>query len=328
MDGAAQPAGRAGPGQAPPAGAGHHLRGVQGPAGGGRACRPTSWTCSSSGRFCVERGQAGRFIIGHGLDERARPAAPPGRRHRPGPASPGHADADDRRDDPAAPRPTATPSSRSTGTPAPTSATTSRTWRRAGTTSSTPGPPRTSTRSPTCWRRPRTATGTATRRLDETESHGIVAEVLFPNTVPPFFARGQPHRAAADAPRTTSAAGPACRRTTAGSPTSAPPRPGRRAGVAQVFLNDLDDALAEVRWAHEHMRRLRRHPAARRPAELAAAAAVGPPLRAALGPLRRARRAASTSTAAAGCPTSASTRRRGRSCSSRSPGSRTARCGT
>ena len=33
------------------------------------------------------------------------------------------------------------------------------------------------------------------RRLVETESQGVVAEVLFPNTVPPFFAQGQPHRA-------------------------------------------------------------------------------------------------------------------------------------
>ena len=28
--------------------------------------------------------------------------------------------------------------------------------------------------------------------------------------------------------------------------------PGRRAGLAQVFLNDVDDAIAEVRWAKEH----------------------------------------------------------------------------
>src|SRR5262249_57766028 len=28
------------------------------------------------------------------------------------------------------------------------------------------------------------------RRLEETESQGVAAEVLFPNTVPPFFAQG------------------------------------------------------------------------------------------------------------------------------------------
>ena len=37
------------------------------------------------------------------------------------------------------------------------------------------------------------------RRLAETESDGIAAEVLFPNTVPPFFSRGEPGRAAPDA---------------------------------------------------------------------------------------------------------------------------------
>ena len=28
--------------------------------------------------------------------------------------------------------------------------------------------------------------------------------------------------------------------------------PGRRAGMAQIFLNDVDDAVAEIKWAREH----------------------------------------------------------------------------
>ena len=28
--------------------------------------------------------------------------------------------------------------------------------------------------------------------------------------------------------------------------------PGRRAGMAQIFLNDVDDAVAEIVWAREH----------------------------------------------------------------------------
>ena len=76
-----------------------------------------------------------------------------------------------------------------------------------------------------------------------------MAEVLFPNTVPPFFAEGNlvalpPTEADYDR-----ALGRACRPTTAGWPTSAPRRPGRRAGIVQVFVNRIDDALAEVRWA-------------------------------------------------------------------------------
>ena len=53
--------------------------------------------------------------------------------------------------------------------------------------------------------------------------------------------------------------------------------PGRRAGVAQVFLNDLDDTLAEIRWAKENMRRVRRHPAAERRAQLARSRRCGIP---------------------------------------------------
>ena len=90
------------------------------------------------------------------------------------------------------------------------------------------------------------------RRLAETESNGIVAEVLFPNTVPPFFAQGnltalEPN--AADYERRWAGV-QAHNRWLAEFCAAAP---GRRAGCAQVFLNDLDDALGEIRWAKEHM---------------------------------------------------------------------------
>jgi hypothetical protein len=62
------------------------------------------------------------------------------------------------------------------------------------------------------------------RRLRETESQGVVAEVLFPNTVPPFFA--QSHLTASRPRPTTNGAGQASGRTTAGSPTSARRPPG------------------------------------------------------------------------------------------------------
>jgi predicted TIM-barrel fold metal-dependent hydrolase len=90
------------------------------------------------------------------------------------------------------------------------------------------------------------------RRIAETESNGVVAEVLFPNTVPPFFAQGnltalEPN--AADYERRWAGL-QAHNRWLADFCAEAP---GRRAGCAQVFLNDLDDTLAEVRWAKEHM---------------------------------------------------------------------------
>jgi predicted TIM-barrel fold metal-dependent hydrolase len=89
------------------------------------------------------------------------------------------------------------------------------------------------------------------RRLAELEADGVVAEVLFPNTIPPFFPTG--------------------------AVVARPPEPedyelrlagirahnrwladwcggqaDRRAGIGQIFLNDLDDAIADVRWCHEH----------------------------------------------------------------------------
>ena len=87
-------------------------------------------------------------------------------------------------------------------------------------------------------------------RLRDLDADGVVAEVLFPNTIPPFFPTG--------------------------SLTAVPPTageyelrwaglrahnrwlvdfcaeaPGRRAGVAQILLNDVEDAVAEVRWSRE-----------------------------------------------------------------------------
>jgi predicted TIM-barrel fold metal-dependent hydrolase len=86
------------------------------------------------------------------------------------------------------------------------------------------------------------------RRLAETESDGLAAEVLFPNTVPPFFQQGN----LVALPPTPEdyerrwAGVQAHNRWLADFCAAAP---GRRAGIIQVFANDIDDALAEVRWA-------------------------------------------------------------------------------
>ena len=53
-------------------------------------------------------------------------------------------------------------------------------------------------------------------------------------------------------PRSTSTASPASRRTTAGWSTSARSIPERRAGIGQIFLNDVDDAIEDVQWIKEH----------------------------------------------------------------------------
>lgn len=88
-------------------------------------------------------------------------------------------------------------------------------------------------------------------RVKILEGQGTVAEVIYPNTVPPFYPSG-----AVTAPSPTSAedyrylwAGvQAHNRWLVDFCNNAP---GRRVGLAQVFLNNLDDAIAEVKWARE-----------------------------------------------------------------------------
>jgi predicted TIM-barrel fold metal-dependent hydrolase len=88
-------------------------------------------------------------------------------------------------------------------------------------------------------------------RNSQQEADGVVGEVIFPNTVPPFF------------PSFVLFAGPP------------PPEhyehrlagirahnrwlvdfcnefPERRAGIGQIFLNDIDDAIEDARWIKEH----------------------------------------------------------------------------
>src|SRR5919112_785283 len=87
------------------------------------------------------------------------------------------------------------------------------------------------------------------------EFDGVAAEVLFPNTVPPFFEEGNlvalpPTEA--DYERRWAGL-QAHNRWMADFCAKAP---DRRAGVVQVFVNRIEDAVAEIRWAREHIRPL------------------------------------------------------------------------
>jgi predicted TIM-barrel fold metal-dependent hydrolase len=91
------------------------------------------------------------------------------------------------------------------------------------------------------------------RRMRDLESDGIVAEVIFPNTVPPFFPKNSlteqpPAQNEGDLDKRWAGLrahnrwlADFCRET-----------PGRRAGIAQLMLHDMDAAVAEVRWAKEN----------------------------------------------------------------------------
>src|SRR5438309_5394617 len=83
------------------------------------------------------------------------------------------------------------------------------------------------------------------RRQRELEADGVAAEVLFPNTIPPFFPSGSllatpPTRAEADR---RWAGIRAHNRWLAEFCANVP---GRRAGIGQVLLHDVDAAVAEV----------------------------------------------------------------------------------
>jgi len=83
------------------------------------------------------------------------------------------------------------------------------------------------------------------RRLRELDSDGVVAEVLFPNTVPPFFPSGNllaPLPTAAEYERRMAGLR-AHNRWLADFCAQAPER---RAGIGQVLLHDVDDTLAEI----------------------------------------------------------------------------------
>jgi predicted TIM-barrel fold metal-dependent hydrolase len=90
------------------------------------------------------------------------------------------------------------------------------------------------------------------RRVAELEADGQVAEVLFPNTIPPFFPKGSltaqpPAVTAADNTRRWAGL-QAHNRWLADFCAEVP---GRRAGVIQITLHDIEASIAEMRWAKE-----------------------------------------------------------------------------
>jgi len=88
-------------------------------------------------------------------------------------------------------------------------------------------------------------------RNSQQEADGVVGEVIFPNTVPPFF----PSFVLFAAPPTPDE----YEHRRAGIQAHnrwlvdfCNEYPERRAGIGQVFLNNVDDAIEDVRWIKEH----------------------------------------------------------------------------
>jgi predicted TIM-barrel fold metal-dependent hydrolase len=90
------------------------------------------------------------------------------------------------------------------------------------------------------------------RRLAEMESDGIVGEVLFPNTVPPFYPKSSlTAQAPTDEPHELELRGAGLRAHNRWLADFCAAAPGRRAGIAQILLVDVDAAVDEIRWAHD-----------------------------------------------------------------------------
>ena len=89
------------------------------------------------------------------------------------------------------------------------------------------------------------------RRSSEQYADGVIAEIIFPNTVPPFFPTAQ-----FNAPQPTAEN---YQRRIAGLRAHArwlkdfcDELPGQRCGLPQIVVNDIDDAIDDVRWAAEN----------------------------------------------------------------------------
>ena len=91
------------------------------------------------------------------------------------------------------------------------------------------------------------------RRMRDLEADGQAAEIIYPNTIPPFFPKTSltaqpPAVTAADAERRW--AGLQAHNRWLVDFCNA--YPGRRAGVVQINLHDVEASVAEIRWAHEN----------------------------------------------------------------------------
>lgn len=89
------------------------------------------------------------------------------------------------------------------------------------------------------------------RRLADLHGEGVVGEVIFPNTVPPFFPTGSVI-APAPSPDEYERRLAGIRAHNRWLADFCSEFPEQRAGQAQIFLNNVEDAVADIRWAHEH----------------------------------------------------------------------------
>jgi predicted TIM-barrel fold metal-dependent hydrolase len=88
-------------------------------------------------------------------------------------------------------------------------------------------------------------------RMRHMDAEGIAAEVLFPNTVPPFYPSGIITALAPQTAEEYRYRWEGIKAHNRWLVDFCEQLPGRRIGMAQVFVDDIDDAIAEMRWAKE-----------------------------------------------------------------------------
>ena len=84
------------------------------------------------------------------------------------------------------------------------------------------------------------------RRISEMEADGVVAEVVFPNTVPPFFPTGVVIAPAPTTPEDYELRLAGIRAHNRWLADFCAAHPERRAGLGQILLNDVDDTLEDI----------------------------------------------------------------------------------
>jgi predicted TIM-barrel fold metal-dependent hydrolase len=88
------------------------------------------------------------------------------------------------------------------------------------------------------------------RRAD-LERDGVVGEVIFPNTVPPFYAKAF-HISPPPSPAGYARALAGARAHNRWLAEFCAEEPARRAGIGLIHLNDIDDAIEDVLWIAKH----------------------------------------------------------------------------
>jgi predicted TIM-barrel fold metal-dependent hydrolase len=89
------------------------------------------------------------------------------------------------------------------------------------------------------------------RRDHDQLGEGVVGEVIFPNTVPPFYP-GFVLFAAPPKPEEYEQRRAGIQAHNRWLADFCADKPAQRAGVAQFFLNDIDDAIEDITWIKEH----------------------------------------------------------------------------